>query len=115
MSLSITGKPSPPKIFLYLPKYEVPTFLWQKNFNGGPEQSFVIQTSIVGADEWKNHTNIQEKDLQYKINEAFYLASITDLQPGVYNARIYSTNSRGDSELVNLNQTFEISMNEEGT
>lgn len=82
--------------------------MWQKDFNGGLEQTFIIQTSIVGTEQWTNHTNIHEQDLQYRINETFYLANITGLQPGVYNARIIASNSEGDSELVNLAQTFEI-------
>lgn len=46
------------------------------------------------------------------MNSTFYIAEIR-LQPGIYKARILANNSKGYSEPVDLEFTFEI-LNEKG-
>ncbi|XP_053391543.1 uncharacterized protein LOC128554308, partial [Mercenaria mercenaria] len=108
------GPPLKPKVFQYLSDYSSPTFLWQKDFNGGLHQSFVIQTSIAGTELWTNHIIISERVNQYKINSSFYMANITGLQPGIYSARIFAINTEGESDTVYLEATFEVIKHTEG-
>ncbi|XP_060556729.1 uncharacterized protein LOC132717313 [Ruditapes philippinarum] len=102
------GPPFPPKFLQFLSENNKLKFVWQKDFNGGLQQYFIIQTSIVGRGTWTNMLNVSEIDSKYRVNSIFYTANITGLSPGKYTARIFSLNSKGGSEHVVLATTFDV-------
>lgn len=103
----ILGPPEPP-IDIYLRHDIVPSVNWEKNFNGGYEQTFVVQTSLEGRDDWINHTLIVETDLKYIQSDGRYEVNIKGLAPGQYNIRLMSYNVRGWSVAVVLEQPLKI-------
>ncbi|XP_060553987.1 hemicentin-1-like [Ruditapes philippinarum] len=102
------GPPLPPKFLQLLSEKNVLKFVWQKDFNGGLQQYFIIQTSIVGTETWTNLLNVSEVDSKYKLNSTFYTANITGLSPEKYNARIVSINAIGSLGYTELATTFVI-------
>ncbi|XP_060574857.1 uncharacterized protein LOC132732457, partial [Ruditapes philippinarum] len=102
------GPPLPPKFLQFLSENNILKFVWQKDFNGGLQQYFIIQTSIVGTETWTNLLNVSEIDSKYRINSTFYTANITGLSQGKYTARIFSVNSKGGSEHIVLATTFDV-------
>ncbi|XP_060604520.1 hemicentin-1-like [Ruditapes philippinarum] len=73
------GPPLPPKFLQFLSENNILKFMWQKDFNGGLQQSFIIQTSIVGTETWTNIFNVSEIDSKYRVNSTFYTVNITGL------------------------------------
>ncbi|XP_060574571.1 hemicentin-1-like, partial [Ruditapes philippinarum] len=108
VSIIAEGKPSSPTSFQYLPGKNIPSFIWEKNFNGGLEQSFIIQTSVAGKNIWTNRTLISESDEKYQINDTYFSTEVHGLEPGIYTARLISKNLKGESDIVELGKTFEV-------
>ncbi|XP_060552462.1 hemicentin-1-like isoform X1 [Ruditapes philippinarum] len=102
------GPPLPPKFLQFLSANNILKFVWQKDFNGGLQQYFIIQTSIAGTETWTNLLNVSEIDSKYRVNSTFYTVNITGLSPGKYTARIFSLNSKGGSEHIVLATTFDV-------
>ncbi|XP_052804966.1 neural cell adhesion molecule 1-like isoform X2 [Mya arenaria] len=92
----------------------IATFDWKKGYNGGHEQTFVLQTSLNLDVSWTNKTIFIESETQYiKENERFQV-NLTSLVPGIYSARLIAFNIIGAAAPVDFKEQFEIKeLNEE--
>ena len=104
--LSYTGHPEPPVNVHF--STTIPSLTWDKNFNGGLTQTFVIQTANVQDNIWANQTLVNEFDVDFIKPDGSYEVNITGLSPGEYNTRIYAFNVQGRSDTVGLDSTFTI-------
>jgi len=108
--LSYTGHPEPP-VNVHFSSTTIPSLTWDKNFNGGLTQTFVIQTATVQDNIWANQTLVNEFDIDFIKPNGSYEVNITGLSPGEYNTRIYAFNVQGRSDTVGLDSTFAVKDN----
>ena len=64
--------------------------------------------SYKGRDEWSNKAVVDELDPSNNLGNQSYKASITDLKPGTYNARLVATNAIGQTKPLLLGTAIEI-------
>ncbi|XP_052805577.1 hemicentin-1-like isoform X4 [Mya arenaria] len=92
------------------------TLEWKKGFNGGDEQTFVLQTSLNSEGVWMNRTTILESESKYVKNTGRYQVNLTNLAPGKYSARLVTLNSKGAADPITFKETFEVmELNTEAT
>ena len=116
--LFVTGRPAQPQTFLFTGSHgSNATFYWIAGYNGGYNQSFVLQYRQLGDNEWMTRTPVT--DSQYQDNDVVvipeYSTQISDLAPGEYQARLISRNIRGEATPVTVTgSTFQIHPTEYG-
>ena len=109
--ISYTGHPEPPDNVRYS-STTIPSLTWNKKFNGGLTQTFVIETANVQDNIWTNQTLVNEFDIDFIKPDGSYEVNITGLSPGQYNTRMYAFNLHGQSAKVELDSTFEVKKSE---
>ncbi|XP_052804964.1 nephrin-like isoform X2 [Mya arenaria] len=117
-SIHVTAatKPSPPTELNLTSKDNTVTFEWKKGYNGGREQTFVLQASLYPEGSWVNITNIRETDSKYMKYTGRYQVNLTNLVQGIYSARLVALNGIGAAEPVVFKTTFEVmELNKEAT
>ncbi|WAR06635.1 CUBN-like protein [Mya arenaria] len=102
------SKPSPPTELNLTTLDKTVTFEWEKGFNGGNEQTFVLNTSLNSDGSWMFITTVKESELKYIEDDGKFHVSLTNLEPGVYSARIMSFNIFGATDPVEFKNSFEI-------
>ena len=103
------GIPSQPTAFgLKELRGSIAIFYWERGFNGGHKQRFLLQLMSETEDSWSNKTIVEEHDMNSNLGNSSYVASISNLNPGTYKVRLIAVNSIGAAEPVLLETTFTI-------
>ena len=103
------GIPSAPTSFsLRELRGSVAIFYWERGFNGGHKQHFLLQLRSDTEDSWSNRTIVEEHDVNSNLGNTSYIANISGLNPGIYRVRLVAVNSIGAAEPVLLETTFTI-------
>ncbi|XP_060600888.1 hemicentin-1-like [Ruditapes philippinarum] len=91
------SKPSIPKYFNFTGlKDGIPTFRLVGNFNGGLLQTFIIETTEVGKDNWVERLKFNETDTAFlQAKKLTFTFNISGLHPNVYDARVRTGNDIG--------------------
>ncbi|XP_060605439.1 uncharacterized protein LOC132757959 [Ruditapes philippinarum] len=91
------SKPSVPRYFNFTGfKDGIPTFLLVGNFNGGLLQTFVVETTEAGKDNWMERLKFNETDTAFlQAEKLTFTFNISGLQPNVYDARVRTGNDIG--------------------
>ncbi|XP_052806440.1 hemicentin-1-like [Mya arenaria] len=114
IDVKATSKPSQPTELNINTLDNIASLDWKKGFNGGHEQTFVLQTSLNLDDSWTNKTVINESDSKYIKENGRFQVQLTNLVPGIYSARLLAFNIIGDADPVEFKDQFEIKeLNEE--
>ena len=117
--LSVIGRPVQPQRFLFIGSSGGhATFYWIASYNGGYKQSFVLQYRKAGDKEWFHYTLRTEKENEDKGADLLpdYTASLSDLAPGEYQARLISRNKIGEASPLDMTgTTFSIDAPESST
>ncbi|XP_052804306.1 uncharacterized protein LOC128234237 [Mya arenaria] len=108
IDIKAQSKPSPPTDLDWTTSDKTVHFEWEKGFNGGYEQTFVLNTSLSSDGSWMYITTIKESESKYIEDDGKFHVSLTNLEPGVYSARIVSFNHIGATDPVEFKQSFEI-------
>ena len=107
--LSFLGIPSQPTAFgLKELRGSIAIFYWERGYNGGHKQRFLLQLKSETEDRWSNRTIVEEHDMNSNLGNSSYVASISNLNPGTYIVRLIAINSIGEAEPVLLETTFTI-------
>ena len=83
-------------------------FSWKEGFNGGSAQTFLIQLSEEGLNDWSNESTVHEHDDYMYQGKRTYTGNITDLEPGSYNVRLVAINAIGMTEPVMLQSPIHV-------
>ncbi|XP_060592452.1 uncharacterized protein LOC132747146, partial [Ruditapes philippinarum] len=111
------SKPLVPRYFNYTGlKDGIPTFRLVGNFNGGLLQTFIIETTEVGKDNWVERLKFNETDTAFlQAEKLTFTFNISGLQPNVYDARVRTGNDIGwINETDALTIQFTITEENEG-
>ena len=98
----LIGVPSPPRDFNFDGLVNgVPTFTFIGGFNGGSDQTFIVETAIHGTKNWKEQIRFKENDNTFQTNERHtYSFNLTGLSPNKYDVRVLAENSQGMIEEI---------------
>ncbi|XP_052805576.1 hemicentin-1-like isoform X3 [Mya arenaria] len=114
--IDVRGRPFPATELTIKSVNDTVTLEWKKGFNGGDEQTFVLQTSLNSEGVWMNRTTILESESKYVKNTGRYQVNLTNLAPGKYSARLVTLNSKGAADPITFKETFEVmELNTEAT
>ena len=103
------GIPSPPTAFgLKELRGSIAIFYWERGFNGGHKQHFLLQLKSETEGSWSNRTIVGEHNTNSNLGNSSYVASISNLNPGTYKVRLIAANVIGVAEPVMLESTFTI-------
>ena len=83
-------------------------FYWERGFNGGHKQRFLLQLKSDTEGSWSNKTIVEEHDMNSNLGNSSYVANISNLKPGTYKVRLIAMNSIGAAEPVLLETAFTI-------
>ncbi|XP_052803510.1 contactin-2-like, partial [Mya arenaria] len=108
INVKATSRPSQPTELNLTTLDNIATFDWNKGFNGGYEQTFVLQTSLNSDDSWKNETVINESDAKYIKGNGRFQVHLTNLVPGIHSARLLAFNFIGAADPVEFKEQFKI-------
>ncbi|XP_053389789.1 hemicentin-1-like, partial [Mercenaria mercenaria] len=94
------SKPSAPVSFIYTGIVDdVPTFSLVGGFNGGRIQTFIVETAVVGTENWMEQIRFNETDKAFLTDESLtFNFNITGLGPNTYNIRVLTENYMGRIE-----------------
>ncbi|KAK3601930.1 hypothetical protein CHS0354_000008 [Potamilus streckersoni] len=98
--LTVTAPPSVPKKFFFSHiDDDLLVFGIEKGFNGGHEQTFIIEYKPFGMPEvvWSAILKINEKELDNPFSNGSYYINIPKIQGGQYGFRVYAENKKGNS------------------
>ncbi|XP_052805575.1 hemicentin-1-like isoform X2 [Mya arenaria] len=116
INVMATSRPFPATELTIKSVNDTVTLEWKKGFNGGDEQTFVLQTSLNSEGVWMNRTTILESESKYVKNTGRYQVNLTNLAPGKYSARLVTLNSKGAADPITFKETFEVmELNTEAT
>lgn len=76
----------------------VPTFSFVAGFNGGRKQTFIVETTVVGTENWREQLRFTETDKQFAQDQHTFTFSLKDFPPNNYVIRILSENIIGRIE-----------------
>ena len=103
------GIPSQPTSFgLKELRGSIAIFYWERGFNGGHKQHFLLQLKSETDDSWSNRTIVKEHDTNSNLGNTSYIANISNLNPGTYRVRLIAVNVIGVAEPVMLESSFYI-------
>ncbi|XP_052806441.1 uncharacterized protein LOC128235678 [Mya arenaria] len=114
IDVKATSKPSQPSELKLTTLDNIATLNFKQGFNGGHEQTFVLQTSLNSDESWMNKTVINESDSKYINGNGRFQVHLTNLVPGIYSARLLAFNFLGAADPVEFEEQYEIKELNEG-
>ncbi|WAR06276.1 hypothetical protein MAR_021645 [Mya arenaria] len=105
---NLLGQPSPPTELSLNTLDNKVTFEWKEGFNGGHAQTFVLETSPYSDDSWTKRLTIKESESKHLNGNGKFKVNLSNLEPGVYNARLVAFNIIGAADPVEFKKRFEI-------
>ncbi|WAR05678.1 hypothetical protein MAR_021047 [Mya arenaria] len=108
--IDVRGRPFPATELTIKSVNDTVTLEWKKGFNGGDEQTFVLQTSLNSDGVWMNRTTILESESKHGVAESGYNAAQTyEAISMTTNTQFYDALKNGDNGANNSDMLNEAS------